>query len=61
MTAQRLQELLAHAWDTFYQDESQQIKMSKLFARVIRKEMDHGTHRPRRTDLRRQAFGKPVV
>lgn len=61
MTAQRLQELLAHAWDTFYRDESQQIKMSKLFARVIRKEMDHGTHRPRRTDLRRQAFGKPVA
>ncbi len=61
MSAKRLQELLAYAWDTFYRDESQEMKMSKLFARVIRKEMEQGTHRPRRRDLRNQAFGKPVV
>ena len=61
MSAQRLQELLAYAWDTFYQDESQEMKMSKLFAQVIRKEMEHGTHQPRRRDLRQQAFGKPIT
>lgn len=61
MSAQRLQELLAYAWDTFYQDESQEMKMSKLFAQVIRKEMEHGTHQPRRRDLRQQAFGKPIA
>lgn len=61
MLAGRLQELLAYAWDTFYQDESQQMKMSKLFAQVIRKEMAHGTHQPRQPELRRQAFGKPIV
>jgi hypothetical protein len=32
--------------------------MSKLFARAIRKEMDDGTYRPRRRELRNQAFGR---
>lgn len=61
MPAQRLQELLAYAWDTFYRDEPQEMKMSKLFAQVVRKEMAHGIHRPRRPDLRNRAFGKPIV
>jgi radical SAM superfamily enzyme YgiQ (UPF0313 family) len=60
MSAQRLQELLAYAWDTFYRDEPQPMKMSKLFARVIRKEMADGTFRPRRRELRGQAFGKTL-
>ena len=60
MTARRLQELLAYAWDTFYQDESQEMKMSKLFARVIRKEMADGILRPRRRDLRDRAFGRKL-
>jgi radical SAM superfamily enzyme YgiQ (UPF0313 family) len=60
MSAQRLQELLAYAWDTFYQDEPQPMKMSKLFAQVIRKEMADDTYRPRRRELRGQAFGKTL-
>ena len=60
MSAQRLQELLAYAWDTFYHDEPQPMKMSKLFAQVIRKEMADGTFRPRRRELRGQAFGKTL-
>jgi radical SAM superfamily enzyme YgiQ (UPF0313 family) len=60
MSAQRLQALLAYAWDTFYQDESQPMKMSKLFAQVIRKEMADNTYRPRRRELRGQAFGKTL-
>ena len=60
MTARRLQELLAYAWDTFYQDESQEMKMSRLFARVIRKEMADGILRPRRHDLRDKAFGRKL-
>ncbi len=60
MSAQRLQELLTYAWDTFYHDEPQPMKMSKLFAQVIRKEMADGTFRPRRRELRGQAFGKPI-
>jgi hypothetical protein len=42
-----LQELLHFAWDTFYQDESQELKMFKLFQRVIAKEMANDTFRPR--------------
>jgi radical SAM superfamily enzyme YgiQ (UPF0313 family) len=58
MSPERLQELLHWAWDTFYQDESQEIKMSKLFQSVVRKEMADNTYRPRRQELRQQAFGR---
>ena len=60
MSAGRLQELLTYAWETFYRDESQSLKMSKLFARVIRKEMADGTFRSRQPELRGRAFGKSV-
>ncbi|RJQ85396.1 MAG: radical SAM protein [Desulfobacteraceae bacterium] len=61
MSGERLQQLLAYAWDTFYADEPQELKMTKLFARVIRKEMDDGTFRPRRRELRGKAFGRAVA
>jgi len=61
MSAERLQELLAYAWDTFYADEPQEIKMTKLFAQVIRKEMADNTFRPRNRELRGQAFGRPLA
>ncbi|MGD9503546.1 MAG: radical SAM protein [Syntrophobacteraceae bacterium] len=60
MSADRLQALLEYAWDSFYKDEPQAIKMSKLFAQVIRKELDDDTFRPRKRELRQQAFGKSV-
>ena len=60
MSADRLQALLEYAWDSFYKDESQAIKMSKLFAQVIRKELDDDTFLPRKRELRQQAFGKSV-
>jgi radical SAM superfamily enzyme YgiQ (UPF0313 family) len=47
MSARRLQELLDYAWDTFYRDEPQEIKMFKLFKRVVQKEMAAGTYRQR--------------
>ncbi len=58
MSAEKLQELLEYAWNTFYADESQEMKMSKLFAQVIRKEMADNTYRPRRPELRDKAFGR---
>ncbi len=58
MSPQRLQELLDFAWRTFYQDEPQEIKMSKLFQRVVRKEMADNTYHPRRRDMRHRAFGR---
>jgi radical SAM superfamily enzyme YgiQ (UPF0313 family) len=58
MRPERLQELLEYAWTTFYQDESQNIKMAKLFQQVVRKEMADNTFKPRNRDLARQTFGR---
>ncbi|WP_319407655.1 radical SAM protein [uncultured Desulfosarcina sp.] len=60
MSAERLQELLTHAWDTFYRTESQGMKMSTLFQQVMRKEKVDGTFRPRNRSLARQAFGRSI-
>ena len=58
MRPERLQELLEYAWTTFYQDESQNIKMAKLFQQVVRKEMADNTFKPRNRELARQTFGR---
>jgi radical SAM superfamily enzyme YgiQ (UPF0313 family) len=58
MTPERLQELLDYAWSTFYRDESQNIKMAKLFQQVVRKEMADNTFKPRNRELVGQTFGK---
>jgi len=58
MSPDRLQQLFYDAWDTFYQDESQEMKMFKLFQRVIEKEMADNTLRPRNRALASRAFGK---
>lgn len=58
MSPERLQELLDYAWDSFYHDESQNMKMAKLFAQVMRKEMADNTFRPRDRSLSHQHFGR---
>ncbi|MFZ7126068.1 MAG: B12-binding domain-containing radical SAM protein [Desulfobacterales bacterium] len=58
MSPERLQELLAFAWDTFYREEPQEMKMFRLLQRVVRKEMAQDTFRPRNRDLARKAFGR---
>jgi radical SAM superfamily enzyme YgiQ (UPF0313 family) len=58
MTPAKLEELLGYAWDTFYRDESQNIKMAKLFQQVVRKEMADNTFRPRNRELAGQVFGR---
>ena len=60
MPAERLQDLLYDAWDTFYQVEPQEMKMFNLFQRVIRKEMADQSYRPRNRVLASRAFGKDV-
>jgi radical SAM superfamily enzyme YgiQ (UPF0313 family) len=57
MTPARLQELYYYAWDTFYSDSSQNLKMAKLFLKVIEKEKADGTYRP--TGLRRTKWAAP--
>ena len=61
MSAEKLQELLFYAWDTFYKDEPQEIKMSKLMQKVIVKEMADNTYRPRNRALATRAFGRDLA
>ena len=60
MSRERLQELLDYAWRTFYQDESQPIKMAKLFQQVVRKEVADNTFTPRDRQLAGHSFGRVV-
>lgn len=61
MTPEKLQELYDYAWKSFYQDESQEQKMFKLFSKVMMREMEDGTYRPRDRRLINKSFGKDVV
>ena len=61
MSPERLQELYEYAWKAFYQDESQEEKMFKLFAQVMLREMEDGTYRSRDRNLVGKSFGKDVV
>jgi radical SAM superfamily enzyme YgiQ (UPF0313 family) len=58
MSPERLQELLAHAWESFYREEPQNYRMFKLFKQVVEREKADGTHRPRRRDLIESRFGR---
>ncbi|NLA15439.1 MAG: radical SAM protein [Bacteroidales bacterium] len=61
VTPEKLQELYEYAWDSFYKDESQELKMTKLFTRVMKREMEDGTWKPRDRNLMHKSFGKEVV
>jgi radical SAM superfamily enzyme YgiQ (UPF0313 family) len=60
MSAERLEELFACAWDTFYGNESQEEKMFRLFTKVVLREMEEGTYRPRNRELINRSFGRQV-
>lgn len=60
MSPERLQELLDLAWSRFYGDESQEMKMFKLFRQVIGKEMEDGSFKPRNRELAGKAFGRKI-
>ncbi len=45
MTPTKLQDLYYYAWDSFYQETSQNLRMAKLFMKVIEKEKADGTYR----------------
>lgn len=44
MTAEELQEMYLYAWDTFYQDASQSLRMSRLFMKVMHAEIADGSY-----------------
>ena len=60
MSPQRLAELLSYAWDMFYKDESQQMKMSRLYRKVVAMEKADNSFTPRQRELSRQAFGRKL-
>jgi len=43
MSPDKLQEMYEYAWETFYSDCTKEIKMAKLFLKVIKKEEQDGT------------------
>ena len=60
MSPERLDELLSYAWDMFYKNESQQMKMAKLYKKVITMEKADNSYSPRKRELARQAFGQKI-
>jgi len=58
MAPDTLQRMLDYAWNTFYQDEPQEVKMFKLFHKVVEREMANNTFRPRNRALANRAFGR---
>ncbi len=44
MTPEKLQEMFHYAWDNFYQDMSQSLRMARLFHQVVKREMEDGTY-----------------
>jgi hypothetical protein len=58
--SRKLQELYDYAWSTFYKDESQEEKMTRLFIKVMMREMEDGTWVPGRR-LINKSFGKDIV
>lgn len=60
MSPEKLQELYDYAWKSFYQDESQEQKMFRLFMNVAMREINDGTYRPRKRELINMSFGKRV-
>ena len=61
MSTERLQELYEYAWDAFYKDEAQELKMLRIFCNVVLREMNEGTYRPRNRKLANKSFGKEVI
>ena len=45
MTPEKLEELYDYAWAAFYRDETTEVKMGKLFMRVIEREICDGSYR----------------
>lgn len=58
MTPSKLQDLYYYAWDRFYSDSSQNLKMAKLFLKVMEKEKADGTYR--HTSPRRRKWERNV-
>ncbi len=54
MSPEKLKEMYIYAWRTFYKDEPQELKMARLFFKVVQKEIQDGTYKPARLTPRRR-------
>jgi hypothetical protein len=54
MSVDSLQEMYEYAWKTFYGDFSKEIKMAKLYLKVIEKEKRDGTYKESALRARRR-------
>jgi hypothetical protein len=54
MTPGELQEMYHYAWENFYKDMGQSLRMARLFKEVVRKEIEDGSYVPRRLTAERQ-------
>ena len=45
MTNTQLQDIYYYAWDTFYKNRPQELKMGDLFMKVIHREIADGTYK----------------
>ena len=61
MPPEKLQALFDYAWEVFYREESQMIKMYRLYQQVIQREVADGTYRPRKREMAGRAFGRDLV
>ncbi|WP_373497809.1 radical SAM protein [Desulfococcus sp.] len=61
MSPEKLQELFDYARDAFYREASQAIRMTRLYQRVIEREIADGTYRPRRREKAGRAFGREIA
>ncbi len=58
MSADSLQKMYHYAWDTFYSNCSQEMKMGKMFLKVIEKEKADNTYQRSRLSRKRWAHNK---
>lgn len=61
MSPAKLQDLYYYAWDRFYSDSSQNLKMAKLFLKVIEKEKADGTYQHTSPVRRKWDINKEVT
>lgn len=54
MTPDELQKMYHYAWDNFYKDMGQSLRMARLFKEVVKKEMEDGSYVSRRLSAERQ-------
>jgi radical SAM superfamily enzyme YgiQ (UPF0313 family) len=59
MTPDQLDRMYEYAWDTFYKDCSKEVRMARLYRKVIEREMADGTYA--RTRLTRSRWGDGPV